>query len=771
MKKRANCFISYNHKDVDKISLDYLVSWMKSISRNKIEFLFDTDLKVGDDLTRFINLLEDVNAVLLILTPGYKNKVLNRERWVYNEYKIIMDRYWSQKEENAVSRSQKINFDLIPILLGGKKETSVPNEIDGLVFADLLEFLAFEKNNDIYIHDKTEKKYKKIVSEIISKVLVNAGIKSPEFIDYEEELFDKLFIRTKEDWHKIMTPELFVETNAFKNIEQQSAYFLIGRKGSGKSTVTNFLSTHKKKNYKGVFSISADSIDLESVFGFYNSNNIFSDTKYVFARIESLKFVWELFFYLCSIELIVNEYEDNKLTDYQISNIPPLKSLLGKIKKNGHSDLRDNQKKLTEIFFIVSLDSVIEFQNYCINSSGDDPKYFRANIKSKYSFQSLLEFAIGTESKIALLNILNVCKRRILITLDGFDNSFERYRQNTLKYNNDEETKNARVRLEIEWLNSMLNLILDIKNNRTNNSRLNHLLDFCITVPKDRFYEIRKVERDSYLYIRRYFEINWSANELLQLLTKRLSVLANYELNRKIDPNIFHLLLNEKFPTLPNKIAVPFNDSYIDEDIFIYILRFTFWRPRGILMHFASIIAMARHYKNNDIALTDIAIRNIIDKTSIKVIESEFINEFQNVLINIRDILNAFKYSSQIITYDEYGRLLRDIDFDFAISDKSAKSIHEKFKFLYEIGLLGIEATDEYVNRYTLSNQHAFYFNEGLIPLRGLESDIFENCRIIIHPIFSEYLTLKVEKKELPLDYSWDYLHTIEHHMKELFYA
>jgi hypothetical protein len=52
------------------------------------------------------------------------------------------------------------------------------------------------------------------------------------------------------------------------------------------------------------------------------------------------------------------------------------------------------------------------------------------------------------------------------------------------------------------------------------------MLDFCIAVPKDRYLEIQRIERDSYRNWHRGVPLNWSGIELAILLRKRLEVLT-----------------------------------------------------------------------------------------------------------------------------------------------------------------------------------------------------------------------------------------------------
>src|SRR6267378_6507711 len=85
-----------------------------------------------------------------------------------------------------------------------------------------------------------------------------------------------------------------------------------------------------------------------------------------------------------------------------------------------------------------------------------------------------------------------------------------------------------------------------------------------------------------------------------------------------------------------------------------------------------------------------------------------------------------------------------------------------KLTFLYQIGFLGIEASPEQVEHYTLLTEHAFYFNEGATLIMRAGSERFKGCRFLIHPIFTEYLGLVPSANTLILNPTWADLHRHE---------
>jgi len=128
-------------------------------------------------------------------------------------------------------------------------------------------------------------------------------------------------------------------------------------------------------------------------------------------------------------------------------------------------------------------------------------------------------------------------------------------------------------------------------------------------------------------------------------------------------------------------------------------------------------------------------------------------------LVNLDEVLRKFYSKKQLITSAELKSILENIHFDFAYSVEKETTLEEKIRYLYEIGFLGVNASQEMVARFSLSMKHAFYFNEGDSIMEGEGKDPYGGYEFIIHPIFCEYLRLDISNQEIVLLYSWDYLH------------
>src|SRR5690606_17254279 len=212
-----------------------------------------------------------------------------------------------------------------------------------------------------------------------------------------------------------------------------------------------------------------------------------------------------------------------------------------------------------------------------------------------------------------------------------------------------------RANFEVDWLNSLLLLILNQGINQRDESKLFYkTLHYCITIPKDRFLEIRKVDRDTFRHHGRFAPLNWSGIELAEFLRKRLEHLENGKSNRLNTPDLrLSETLENYYGHIPQDIQFDFNGRQYTIPLFFYILRHTFWRPRDILFYYTNILSLAKELKFKKSEITSEKIRYIVKVTTIKVIKSEFINEFSTSYDNIEEVIGKFKNKKQILTYLE----------------------------------------------------------------------------------------------------------------------
>lgn len=250
--RKPSCFISYCHDGADFDSIAEFENCLNRVADEEIEFLKDNRLRIGDKITEFEKSLNDVDSVIMILTPQYYNKIRSRTGGVYREYKKIIERL-SQAEETrrkvskkvALTAKQRIDeFVIIPILFAGTISESCPDELKEHLLGDFIQFRAHrDKNDKLYLPDKTLNKYEPFISQIVDRIHFSFVGSTQSFIATYEDLFNVLFFETK---HELIAArlnerkqnEIYVKTRAYRQVRNQSAFILVGRKGSGKTTIT-----------------------------------------------------------------------------------------------------------------------------------------------------------------------------------------------------------------------------------------------------------------------------------------------------------------------------------------------------------------------------------------------------------------------------------------------------------------------------------------------------------------------------------------------------
>lgn len=705
--------------------------------------------------------LYEVDAVIIFMTPGYKAKVINRTQGgVYTEHKYIYERYTEVEEKKKASLYYD-DFALIPILFSGTHDTSVIDELKHLKYTSAVNFKAIDRHGKLRVPDSIIKTYKNEIESIIADIITVNNKRSPQYTNDYNQLFKLLFMELKADWHghsatdggidfNIMK-KMFVKTYAYKKVIQQNGYFLVGRKGSGKSTVATFMAYQNGNRYKGVVPIIVNKFNLETMFCFLSLDRIKSDTKHIFKQQDVFSFAWALFFHICSMDLIISEHNHGKLNTYQSSCVEPIIEYFAK-----ELPYNDTDNKISA-YYEYSLQSMVDFIDSCINSARNNDKSFIPDLAATFNINRFLDFSLGKNIVKAFYDIIDVCRRRILITLDGFDTAFDEFRLTSIKEYSGVKMQDRSL-LEIEWLRSLLHLSLEIKQDHNASNKFYQLIDLCFTIPKDRFIEIEDTDRDSYIYHNRCTELNWTGIELAILVRKRLEVINNIRTDKLSHDKRLASVLQSSYSNIPTDIKTTVGKREYIVTLFIYILKHTFWRPRDVLFYFARIIALSKNMKEMKQHMSSDTIKRIVKDTTYDIINSEFINEFKSTLINIKDIVLLFQGKKQILTFKEIEEVLSTIKFHLSHQKEGVNDIKSKIALLYEIGFLGFDVISELRERYSINAEEAFYFNEGNVPLKALNTLLIDKCNFVIHPIFCEYLQLDTSQNRLTLNYSWDYL-------------
>lgn len=159
-------------------------------------------------------------------------------------------------------------------------------------------------------------------------------------------------------------------------------------------------------------------------------------------------------------------------------------------------------------------------------------------ILTSFSGKSLLKEIIGDifgdKDMDAFIRALAKCKRKILISLDGFDTHSEDFHNTTEKMATNPEKYRNRNEYEELFFRTLLEVVTQLKGHKTHDKvadALGEFADFCIVLPKDRYDSIIRSDRDSLK--KKFGMLSWSAQKLMELIYRRLEYLI-----LTIDPEV-----------------------------------------------------------------------------------------------------------------------------------------------------------------------------------------------------------------------------------------
>lgn len=113
---RPTCFISYAGDPSSYAWSSQLTSFLETAGINTV---FDlSDLQIADDITQFINQIRDVDFVIVLFTPLYKQNY-SLQKWIRDEGELIKQRLGNRSAED-------LKF-FIPIVAGNATESIPPD--------------------------------------------------------------------------------------------------------------------------------------------------------------------------------------------------------------------------------------------------------------------------------------------------------------------------------------------------------------------------------------------------------------------------------------------------------------------------------------------------------------------------------------------------------------------------------------------------------------------------------------------------------------------
>jgi len=763
------CYFTYswerNERKEQQVNnlLSHIKQIIEDLSDNKISVIYDKEsFNEGEDFIMRENQIAESDCVLLFFTPAYKEKILSKnESGAKREYRLI--------KERALSGDGGV----MPILLSGNRETAVPNEFKNIIYWDFSKFRdAISKTGKKFsVSEPLEEYVDKLAKKAIREAHAMSFCRKPQFSSLEEE-YQALFLDSAAN--APLPSNCIIKMNAHDRIIHQDVCFVIGRKGSGKSTLLSTIQRYDPcffyDHYKKLACIDAESLDISFIY-----NNLIDKIRQdldVLSMQKVLDTFWEILFVFQSIVTIGLELEyfeitkeDNRYETFE-QVTQKLKELLGisadKFKSGlPHSSICNCAVELVERHIrLNSLDKASALTPLTGATSNIDSFIILSDIFGDELFR---QYCLGVRQ----------CKKKILLALDGFDTHSEdfRFTTNRLAGINEKEYQ-FRTDFEIRLFRELMVVVSNIKRKRIKLEKQHFFsaVHFCVILPQDRYDQIASDDRD--IEKRDICSLNWDAYELMELLVRRL------EFHFKIKSSIkegnlqerFYKILQEKMPHIPTEINIFVNGYPQRISLFNYLLRHTFWRPRDIIKNFAIIMKLS---KDTEIETTDAQLIQSIIKKALahgvsRIIEGEFINEYKNVYVNIKEVLLHFRTNDFVQDFDVFCEKLSRIEIRTA--KKSVEfDVESKLRLLYKLGVIGFYANKEDDEDLWSGFPYCYSFTEGLDPMdellvQGLP--VKTALKIVFNPIFIRYLLLNINIQEQICDYPWEYIET-NHQLKD----
>lgn len=785
--KKATCFFCYAWAQDKRFNtLNFIKEKIEEHCDKQIEVILDKKAYKGnDDFDEKLEQLFSYDMIVIFFTPDLKRIILdstdpaNRDREVLKEYNIVLKRY----RENPDS--------IFPVVLSGGKYESLPMEFSRKNVTTIKDFniQPLPKRHQLHVPKDNKTEFNNFILRIINKTQYNFLNKSKEYTNTKDAL-DKLFTLT--DTTDI-PPSCLVQTDIYKFILNQKYYLVVGRKGSGKSTfINNFRDMGRDtfdRTYKQTIPLTAEKFQHENAFNILIKKHL-NDAN-IIQSYDILTIFWQVYFALRCVLTIGLEIEignvDQQDGRYWIFNkiINKLKKKIGLSRGKRYKSFKGDA--VSKDLFNAAVELVDEQFNKSLSMLNSDELTITAFSARMNSELILLGF-FGQKDFERFLEAIRQCRKKILISLDGFDTHSEDFRANTMAMRGIVDEYELRMNYENMFFRTLIEVVTNFKNGRYNDhvmSVLSDYMHFCIVIPTDRYDQIMNRDRDSFK--RNFCALTWDAYELLDLIVRRLEYLITVikpgiEIDTSAD--LFDRMDNAIgfFPALPKTVSINIQGNRMQISLFNYLLRYSFWRPRDVISNLSCLMSFVVEVDtheddrvivcNSSQKLTNEALKMAIKGNAKKIIREQFVEEYRNMFRNLNDVLREFENGNAIIEANEFKRKLSAITFDASYA-YDLNDVDNKMLVLYQLGVIGLMFDKISAKKHNYANHICFSFNAGMTPFDDfIKNRYYRNhsANVVFNAIFFNELFLNLNTKELIGNWDRNYIEYI-HRMKRTIQA
>lgn len=749
---RQKCFFTYCWDDPDFVIdvMNYMERQIEKQSNYSISVTIDKKtLHTAENFKEFEKQISISDSVVVFFSPNYKRIIESEEieRGVYREYQILLEAY------------KKQTIAVIPVVVSGGIDNSVTKDFKDSITADFLGLEPFIFSNGKRKRKILNPKLNGIMKDLIRDVIYETSL-SHRRKDYifpnKEEAYSVLFCNTDS---KDKLPRMCMyKSEAYINImSEEGTSFLVGRKGSGKTTFFEVLEKYNTnefdKKFKVLRPISVEDIREEAIYDVFKEYQ--GDAK-IFGSSRVVELFWEIYIYLCSVYIVSVEEENHRIRDNRSQKFHRITLELKKAYNVEKLDSTDVKKAL----FTESVSIWEEFLNKSILDYATEES-FLASMDANFNANNVMSKLFGAKQYKDLVASIEQCEKKILIALDRFDaisDDFRRSIKTDLNSSNADVVFHAKKRAEFDSL-LYRSLITTVEKLRSINSGIMGKVMFCVIIPQDRIDQIKMIDRD--FAKRNFIGLSWDAIELLYVVVLRLAFLYDIKLNNNEDyVEQFRQIMEKYMPTIPLSIRIDNSGSEKEIDLFQYLLRISFWRPRDIIKYFAVLFDANRKNKSKHREIDMDTLKSLLNNITQEIIEDEFYNEYNKVFYNIEELIERFEGKNIILSIAELKEVLHNFEFE-GIVFNSKYNLLEKIEILYETGIIGLKFSSNYIKRKGICNTTCFVFNEGMNAFNHSKKDLTQSeksIQFIINPIFSKRLSLHYNTTEIIGNYGWTYL-------------
>lgn len=778
--------MSYCGEDAPDVHVKFLIEELNERCSGQINFLVYYEQNYGFSLNDFMRkTLKSAHAILLLLGPQYKRRIDQTDfrSGAYQEYDTIV----SLLEDRSGNRIPKI----IPVQWAGTNfNEAIPEyfQATNLRVCDLHGFRAvgMTQNNPV-IPRTTMNTYSDRLDEIKKQLLAHNEIAGG---DFELRAADKLdgFLqigspaRTKPktirealefkfEHGNYNTAEFksryFTKTRYFKHLQERNIGLVSGRKGSGKTTLVQIRELEANQiEYFPVIDIAVENWNIHYLI----QTNVFKqsegDFEYVDLDVKLFDYVWAGFTGLCMCHSLMFSAKDNINI---IDNIILSKRISEKLRDISKEGIDQNGVNYA-LIFELAVQSAKEFiQNVVDKASNLSENDFRIDVIKNVTLRAYLFSLFGNDLKKLKTAVFRNGNKRFLFCLDRFDTEIQRYRKEGIERN--DKIRQERFAREIDWLSSLTLFVQKAtRPDKLSSDRalfeFFSLVKFVIVLPFDRLIELRNSQRDA-VASEAIEEIRWQPKELLTMLRKRIQVVNDID-DEEIDKERerssekrFDKVISRSYKTYPKNVPVLINGKRFDKELFLNVLRHSFFRPRDILIYFASILSYLEEMEKKNRKPEINAIREVISQETRTIVNLEFIGELRDTIGNIEEIVNAFRWSKQIVDIRDLDELIGPIKFSFYENSIRIETLGEKISLLYDIGFLGFRGRR--YNGTSLQRKDFIFSFISSAPHPNFDSESsIKDMEFAIHPIFIDSLFLETNCDVPVLNLDWQMLNAID---------